>query len=147
MRKLLVLFSIVGLLSFLQAFSFSIFDIKPNLALTAVITASFFVANFWQGFLLIALAALILKFTPGFEKETLIFSLIGAGAVIVKNRLPWHYFLDNLILIALGTLVFYVILAPGLIFTIIFLKELILNLMAGGLIFALISYLWQNKSA
>ncbi len=147
MRKLLVLFLIVGLLSFLQAFGFSIFDIKPNLALTAVITASFFVANFWQGFLLIASAALILKFAPGFEKEILIFSLIGIGAIIIKNRLPWHYFLDNLILIALGMLVFYVILAPNLIFSVVFLKELFLNLILGILIFAFFNFLWQNKMA
>lgn len=147
MRKLLVLFLIVGLLSFLQAFGFSIFDIKPNLALTAVITASFFVANFWQGFLLIALAALILKFAPGFEKEILIFSLIGAGAVIIKDRLPWHQFLGNLTLIAFGTLIFYVVLAPNLIFSLIFLKELFFNLVLGTLIFAFFNFLWQNKIA
>ena len=146
MRKLLVLFLIVGLLSFLQAFGFSIFDIKPNLALTAVITASFFVANFWQGFLLIALAGLILKFAPGFEKEILVFSLIGAGAVIIKNRLPWHQFLGNLFLITTGTFIFYVISATNMIFSLIFLKELFFNLIAGSLIFALMSYLWHNKS-
>lgn len=147
MRKLPILFLSVGLLSFLQSFGFSIFGVKPNLALVAVIAASFFVANFWQGLLLIALAGLILKFAPGFEKEIMIFSLIGAGAVIIKNRLPWHQFLSNLTLIALGILIFYVILAPNLILSPIFLKELFLNLILGILIFAFFSFLWQNKTA
>ena len=145
MRKLLILFLIVGLLSFLQAFGFSIFNIKPNLALIAVIASSFFINNFWQGFLLIALAGLILKFAPGFEKEILIFSLIGLGAVSVRNRLPWHQFLVNLFLIATGTLVFYVILAPNLIISLIFLKELFLNLIIGILIFAFLNVIWQNR--
>jgi hypothetical protein len=145
--KLFFLILIIGLLTLLQSFGFSIFGAKPNLALASVITASFFVANFWQGFLLIASAALILKFAPGFEKEILIFSLIGAGAVITKDRLPWHQFLGNLTLIAFGTLIFYVVLAPNLIFSLLFLKELSLNLILGTLIFAFFNFLWQNKIA
>jgi len=145
MRELLILFLIVGLLSLLQSFGFSIFNIRPNLALVSVIAASFFVANIWQGFLLIVLAGLILKFAPGFEKEILIFSLIGAGAVIIRNRLPWHQFLVNLFLITAGTFIFYVILAPNLIFSLIFLKEIFFNLILGTLIFAFFNFLWQNK--
>ncbi len=143
--RLLSLILLVGLLSLIQSFGFSIFGIKPNLSLVSVITASFFVANFWQGILLVALAALILKFAPGFGSEILIFSLIGVGAVLVKKYLPWHYFFGNLILIALGTLIFYLFLAPNLILSYIFLKEAVLNLILGMSIFAFLNFLWQNK--
>jgi len=145
MLKLFLIVLLVGLLTFLQAFGFSLFGTKPNLALAAVIAASFFVANLWEGFLLVVLAALILKFAPGFESEILIFSLIGAGAVLIKKYLPWHYFFGNLILIILGTFIFYLFLSANLILTTIFLKELILNLIAGTLMFALLNFLWHNK--
>jgi len=146
MIKFLVLLFLVILLSGLQVFSFSVFGIKPNLALAVVISASFFVGSIWQGFLLVALAALILKFAPGFEKEILVLSLIGAGAVLIKKRLPWHYFFSNLILIGLGTSIFYVILASNLIASIIFFEELAFNMAVGMIIFAFLSLLWDNKS-
>jgi len=105
--RLLSLVLLICLLSFIQSLGFSIFGVKLNLALAAVIAASFFVANLWEGLLLVVLAALILKFAPGFESEILIFSLIGAGAILIKKYLPWHYFFSNLILIILGTFIFY----------------------------------------
>ncbi len=145
--RLLSLVLLICLLSFIQSLGFSIFGVKLNLALAAVIAASFFVANLWEGLLLVVLAALILKFAPGFESEILIFSLIGAGAILIKKYLPWHYFFSNLILIILGTFIFYLFLAANLILTTIFLKELVLNLIAGTLIFALLNFLWQNKIA
>ncbi len=145
MVKFVFLILLVGLLSFFQSSSFSIFGIKPNLALAVIISASFFAASIWQGFLLVALAALILKFAPGFEKEILILSLIGAGAVLTKKYLPWRYFFSNLILIGLGTLIFYVILASNLIVSVIFFGELVFNVAAGMMIFAFLSLLWDNK--
>jgi hypothetical protein len=138
--KLFFLILIIGLAAFLQSFGFSILGVKPDLALAAVITASFFIENILQGFLLVALAALILKFSPGFEPEIAVLSLIGVVAVIVKKYLPWHYFFGNLILIAGGTLVFYAFLAPNLIISFIFLEELVLNLAAGSIIFAFLSF-------
>lgn len=143
--RLLSLILLICLLSFIQSLGFSISGVKPDLALVGVIAVSFFVSNLWEGFLLVALAALILKFSPGFESEILTLSLIGAGALMIKKYLPWHYFFSNLILITVGTFIFYLFLAANLIPTIIFFKELILNLIAGTLIFALLSFLWQNK--
>ena len=145
MLKVLFLILIVGLLTFWQTSGFSILDIKPNLALVAIIAASFFIDNLWQGIFLVVLSALILKFVPGFEKEILIFSLIGVGAVLIKNRLPWRQFLANIFLVSLGTLIFYLFLAPRLIISVIFWEELVLNLIFGALIFALMSFLWHTK--
>lgn len=144
--KLIFLILIIGLLAILQSFSFSVFSIKPDLILAAIIVASFFVENIWQGFLLVAISAFLLKFSPGFEKEILILSLIGTGVIIIKKYLPWHYFFSNLILIGLGTLIFYVILASNLIISIIFFEELTFNIIVGMIIFAFLSLLWDNKS-
>jgi hypothetical protein len=149
MLKLFLTVLLVGLLSFLQAFGFSIFGVKPNLALVSVITALFFIVNSqWSivnGFLLAALAALILKFSPGFEIEILVFSLICWAAIFIKKYLPWHYFISNLILIIFGTFIFYFFLAAKLIPAFIFLEELILNLIIGILLFTILNFLWQNK--
>jgi len=143
--KLIFLVLIVILLTFLQSFGFSILGVKPNLALVAIISASFFVKNIWQGFLLVVLASFILKFSPGFESEILFLSLIGIGANITKKYHPWHYFFGNLISVTLGTFIFYIFLGTNLITSFIFLKELALNLASGMIIFAFFRLLWNNK--
>lgn len=143
--RLFSLILLVGLLTFFQVLGFSVFGVKPNLALAVAVASSFFIASFWEGFLLVALAVLILKFSPGFTPEILVFALIGVGAIIFKNYLPWRNFLNNLFLVVAGTFVFYLILSPNLILSAIFAKELFLNFIAGILIFALLSFSWQNK--
>lgn len=134
-KKLLIIVPVVILLSFIQSWGFSIFGIKPNLALAAVIAASFFVVDFWQALFLTGLAAFVLNFVPSLTKEILVFFLVGAGAAFVGNRLPWRYFWGNLFLVAIGTLIFYLFLAPNLAVSFVFLKELFLNLAVGALIF------------
>jgi len=136
--KFFTLILLVGLLTFFQVLGFSVFGVKPNLALAVVIAASFFIASFWEGFLLVVLAALILKFSPGFAMEILVFALIGVGAIIIKNYLPWRNFLNNLFLVVAGAFIFYLILSPNLILSAIFAKELFLNAVAGISIFALL---------
>lgn len=143
--RLFFLVLLVSLLALLQSLGFSLLGIKPDLALLAVIAASFFVEDLLEGLFLVALSALILKFSPDLGKEILIFSLIGAASVITRIYLPWRHFIVNLTLIAAGTFIFYLVLSPNLILGTIFLKELTLNLVFGALIFALFSALWQNK--
>lgn len=140
-KRLLIIVPIVVLLSFIQAFGFSIVGIKPNLALAAVIAASFFAASFWEALFLTGLAAFVLNFTPSLTKEIAVFFLLGVGAAFAGNRLPWRYFLNNLFLVAIGTLFFYLFLAPNLVVSVVFLKELFLNLIAGVLIFLIIEKL------
>ena len=142
--KFFTLILLVGLLIFFQVLGFSVFGVKPNLALATIIAISFFVANIWEGFLLVTLVALILKFTPGFAKEILVFTLLGIGAIFIKNYLPWQNFLSNLFLIAVATFIFYLSLTPKFILSAIFAKELFLNIIAGILVFALLSFLRQN---
>ncbi len=147
--KLFFLILLVGLLTLFQVLDFSIFGVKPNLAMVAAIIVSFFIVNSqWlvvRGFLPVVLAALILKFSPGFESEILVFTLIGAGALIVKKYLPYQNFLNSALLIIVATVVFYLVLAHNMILSVIFAKELFLNLVAGVLIFAFLSLMRQNK--
>jgi len=144
--RLFFLIFLVAALSSVQGFGFYIFNVKPNLALSAIIAASFFIESIWQGFLLIVLSAFIFKFSPGFDNGILVFSLVAVAAIIVKKYLPWRYFFGNLILTGFGTLFFYIFLASGLIGSVVFFEELVLNMAFGTLIFAFLSLLWQNKT-
>ncbi len=144
--KLFLLIILVSLLIFIQTFfGFSVFGVKPNLALIVVVATFFFIVGIWEGFLLAALAVLILKFSPVVGTEILIFSLIVVGALIIKNYLPWRNFLNFLFLIVAGTLLFYLFLSPKLIVSFLFTKELFLNVFFGILTFAFLSFLRQNK--
>ncbi len=134
MRIFLLLFLVV-IFSFIQTLDFSIFGIKPNLALAAIIVSVFFILNIWEGFLLSAMAALILKFSPGFSKEILIFFLIAVAAIIIKKYLPWQSTINMFFLIIATTLLFYAFSYPSLIISGIFLQELIYNIIITGLTF------------
>ena len=84
---------VVILLTFLQAQGVSIFDTKPNLALLALAVATFFINSIWEGLLFVSLATLILKFSPGFEKEILCYYepvkfTLDRNEVEVKNQVP-----------------------------------------------------------
>ncbi|MBI5079430.1 hypothetical protein HZB06_02045 [Candidatus Wolfebacteria bacterium] len=134
----------VCLLSLIQAFNFSIIGVKPDLALVAVVSASFFVADVWQGLFLAALASLVLKFSPGFEKEILFFSVTAAASVVLGKYLPARHFIGNVFLIAAATFVLYLLAAADLIVSFVFLKELFLNVIFGILMFETFSFLWQD---
>lgn len=138
-KKKLILFFIVICFSFLQTVDFSVFGVKPNFALAAIIVASFFISDIWESLLLAAIAALILKFSPGFNNEILIFFLIVVVAIIIKKYLPWRSTINLIFLIAATTLLFYVFSAPALIISILFLKELLYNIIAGFIIFAVLN--------
>ncbi len=135
----------VGILSLIQSYSFSVFGVVPNLALAAVVAASFFVANFFEGFFLVLFASLILKFGSGFETGILTFALIGAAIVIAAKFIPWRYFAGNSIAIIIAVSLFYAFLNPGLILSLVFIKELFLDAVISSLIFAFLYFLWQDK--
>ena len=146
MLKFFLLILFIILLTFFQAQGISIFSIKPNLALLTLAVAAFFISSIWEGLLFISLAALILKFSPVFEKEILFFWLIGAAIVIAQKYLPWHNLYGLAFFVGFGTFAFYFLTAPSLIISTIFAGELVLNLIVGLLIFAPFHFLWQNKS-
>lgn len=135
----------VGILSLIQSYGFSIFGVVPNLALMAVVAVSFFAANFFEGIFLVLLSALILKFGSGVESGILTFTLIGLAVAIVAKFIPWRYFAGNLIAAIAAILIFYAFLNPGLILSLVFVKELFLDIVASSLLFAFLFFLWQDK--
>ena len=141
----LILFLFVVFFGLIQVWDFLVFGINPNWTLVAVITVSFFVRDVWEGLLLVASGALILKFGSGFQKEILIFSLLSAVAVILKKYLPFFGFLNNLFWIAATTFAFYLFFGTDLIWSVVFVKELFLNLIIGMAFFALLSVVSQSK--
>ena len=134
---------IVALVSFWQVSGFSLFDVRPNLALAAALAGLFFV-NRLDGAVLVAVASLILKFAPGYNLEILIFSLLGFTAVFLKNYLPWQNIFNAPALVVVATILFYLILAPQLLMTPLFVKELILNTAAGVICFLVFSQLLRS---
>ncbi len=135
----------VGILSIIQSYGFSVFGVVPNLALAAVVTASFFAANFFEGIFLVLLSTLILKFGPGLESGILTFALIGMAVVVSAKFIPWRYFAGNSIAIVIAVLLFYAFLNPELILSLVFIKELFLDIVFSSLLFAFLYFLWQDK--
>lgn len=143
--KFLSLVLLIGALSIIQSYGFSLLGVVPNLALVAVVVSAFFIANFFEGIFLVLLSALILKFSSGFEIELLIFTLIGLSAVALAKLIPWHYFVGSLMAVIIAILLFYVFLDPALILSLTFIKELFLDIVASLAIFAFLYFLWQDR--
>lgn len=146
MIKFFILILLVSLLTLFQVLGFSVFGVKPNLALATVIAAAFFISDIWEGVLLTAIAALILKFSPGFNNEILIFFLIAVVAIIIKKYLPWRSIINLFFLIIAATLLFYVFSAPELIISVLFLKEIIYNTAIALLIFIALNKILHNPA-
>ncbi len=141
LSRFLIISCLVAVFSFFQALDISFIGVKPNFALIIIVVASFFIADIWEGVFLVAIASLILKFSPHLEKEILIFFATGVLIMVVGKYLPWHSIVSSLFLIAFYTLVFYLFLFPRFIFSVVFLEEIIYNLFIGGLTFVILSRL------
>jgi len=81
--------------------------IKPNISLAILITLSFFISALVPYLALVLLTGILLRFEPGFEFTSLIFTGMVILFFFLHRRLPGQPFLNNLILIASGTLIFY----------------------------------------
>ncbi len=143
--KFFSLVILVGVLSIIQAYGLSVFGVIPNLALVAVVVSAFFAVNFFEGFFLILFSVLILKFSSGFGIELLVFTLIGAVAVVVAKLIPWHYLVGSLTAVIIAVLFFYAFLNPALILSFVFVKELFLDIIVSLAVFAFLHILWQDK--
>lgn len=151
--KILILSLLVILSSLLNFASIKIFGVSPNFALAAMIvsiTSSltvpykaegtfFFARNFWQGFFLVVLSSLILKFSPVISIEILAYAAGGIFIVLFHKYLPWNQLINALVLIFVFTLIFYALFASDMILSWVFVKEIIYNLAAGWLIFTVLS--------
>ena len=130
---------LVIILSFLNFSGISFLGVKPNYALAAVIAVLFFTDDILESIFLIAVSAAVLKFSPVAGRDILIYSAICIVAVFIKKYLPWRNFVGNLILISFSTILFYVFLFFREINLVIFLKEIVYNMVISGLVFIALS--------
>jgi hypothetical protein len=139
MAKFFSLILLVAVLASVQSLGFSLFGVKPSLALVGVIAVSFFAGGILEIFLFSALAALILKFAPALGTELSAFFAVSLLAGILGKYFPWRRAINNLAAVFLSVLLFYFLIGIELIASPFFWKELFLNLVFGGAIFYFLS--------
>ncbi len=123
--------------------NFSSISIKPNIFLAVIVVASLIIETWYVYFGLVLVELLWLKFTPFFLPEYGILFIIAAVAFAIS-----HLFIFGktrpvrIALIFLFQLVFWLFFQAGfMIISLVFLLELIYNIIAVELLFALSSWL------
>lgn len=130
---------LVAVSAFIQLSGFSIFGVKPNLALAAAIAASIFIPGILEPILFSGIAALILKFAPAPGMEIAVFFIVVAAAGIAGKHFPWRKPINNFVAIFLSVSAFYAIMEMKFVGSPFFWKEIFLNLIFGGAIFYFLS--------
>lgn len=112
-------------------------DIKPNLTLVVLIALSFFMTNFFYYLILVLVAGIFLKFEAVFELNNLAFTLILFAVYWLERKLPGRPFLNNVLLIAVSTLVFYALVDFTFLnsYPLTVFKEMVYNIILGILVF------------
>ncbi len=136
---------LVALAGFLQNTNLlNIGGVKPNIALAVLVTLAFFISTASVFLVLVVLALIALWFEPVVTLELIIFALLALGAFFLSQRLPGKSFVNNLILIGLLTLVFYLIADYRFIVgdPLTVLGEMVYNIILGGVLFAFLTRLY-----
>lgn len=88
---------------------FSIFGIKPNLLLAVLIAGSFFIDSLPVFWVLLLESVIFLRFESGFQLELLVWVALLCAAYFAERAFPWRRSVNNLVLIATVTALFYLI--------------------------------------
>lgn len=144
-RNFLIISVLVAVLTIIQFFGIEIFGVKPNFALAGLITAMFFL-SFWEGIFVAAFASLVFKFSPEASYETAVFFGIGIAAALAARYFPWRQAVGVMISVVMGTVLLYLILFIGEIFSAGFFKELVYNLILGILLFYFMTFIKSAKT-
>ena len=80
-----------------------------NLMMALVVTLGAFLRITWHKLLLAFVAAAFLRFEPAVRKEEIIFVIISFSAMMLSDYLPFRRYINILISLTLGLLVFNVI--------------------------------------
>ncbi|MDI6717576.1 MAG: hypothetical protein QMD86_00785 [Patescibacteria group bacterium] len=128
-----------------QFLNISIFGVKPNFVLTALVVFSFFISDFWEGFFLSAMGAFLLKFSSEPQKEIFAVFVIGMVFSAINKYLPWRPLVGNVIILACSTLIYYAVSYPFAIWSLVFAKELVYNLILGTVLFLILNHLNFKK--
>lgn len=125
----------------LQFSNFKIFEVKPDFFLIFVALIPIFITEILEGVFLLALASFLAKFTPQVSGEILAVFLAGLVIIVLKKFIPFHSFLSFLAATLFLTIVSYLILYPAFIFSAIFIKEILYNIIIGSVAFFALSRL------
>ena len=83
--------------------------ISLNLVLSSIAASALLLKSFWQYLLIVFFSVFILKFYPGWDKESLVLAAVFTAIFIVKRFLPWRYFINLFFLVFFGSLAIYVL--------------------------------------
>lgn len=141
-RRLISQLILVILSALVQNFSwFSFGGLKVNLPLVVVLSFAFIVNN-WPNYVLLSLtSAYLLKVYNGWDLVNFVFLSILLLVYLLKKFLPWRSLLNYLIFVAVATFLSYFLVDFQFLRSdyLIFLRELIYNLLFGGLIYLILS--------
>jgi len=129
----------------MQFFNLSLFGVSPNFVIIAISAVSIFMRDIWEGMFIVSLVSFILKFSPNFNSEILIFFVLGILIMMASKYLPWNYFINGIFLIAIFSLILYVFLAPAKIISVVFFQEIFYNVLIGGLVISLMKKIAKNE--
>lgn len=112
--------------------------IKPNLVLTNLIAASFFIESFWFYSLLLFFGVFLLQNMPGLNREILTLAGLLLSVFWLKKISPWQPLAASLIFIVGATALFYVFggLTSALLPVLIW--EIIYNVIVGAVIYLIL---------
>lgn len=123
-----------------------IWGVNPNLAIVGLMILTIIIADYFRFFIFSGLLILFLKILPGFEIESAALLATALLMKIIKAISPWSVFLSPVLLIIMGTLVFYGIADYAFIFQEpgIFLRELAYNIVLGALAYLGLSAIYEE---
>lgn len=139
-------FFLVIVLAFFQAYGFAFLGTRPNLVLAAFAAMPLFIQSRLELVLMMSAAILVLKSAP--SDIALLVSLFATLLVVGEavRLLRMHEFILVPLAAVLGSASLYIMLAPSMLFSSVFVKEALVNaLMASGLRFALASFLSSQE--
>lgn len=135
MLVFIVSFILAIIAASVQATNWILLDatIKPNLIFVVLVILGIINPNWIKRAILILVATLILKFTPGFSLFDLTFIGTAAAAMILMDFLPWRQPINLFLAVTVGTVIIdldHLTFLP-------LIYELILNLLLAFVFFAL----------
>ena len=118
----------------------SLGGIKTNLVLLLILSMAFMVRNWAEYLFLVFLSSIFLRVEQGWDWSIVSIVLVALAVYFFKKFLPWRLLVSYLFFVFLSTLSFYLILDWHFIQNnfLIFFKELIYNLIFGGLLYLIL---------
>lgn len=146
-KFLLVFLTLIAAFFLQQSRILSFGNVNPNLILIVFLLLVFRVDNIWFfGALLLSTAATIFALTPYWFPQVLVVMLLALGFYFLKRILTGNHALDFLIVVLLGSAIFYLVIGAfrfSLIPMGLILGEISYNLILGFIIWPVFRFLKQ----